>query len=607
MERWIAIGAAVLGLVNGAAAIPVTRAFDEAGNYEAGMFTNGANRGFGFGAWALTNQPADLGDSTAGGGGDVNSTNGASFRFMGDGTNGWCNGRRDFAAALRPGDVASFVFAYNWNDGGRGVDVYCATGKFANLIHIADGNTFQVNGETVSSVWAQQAVVAVEIAQETNGIHVSVVRTSNGVEDLNVVTNVLHAEPLTGLGFYCGGYSCAPADNPNYALYVNDLRIVGEPPPGIAAAGIAVNNQFRLEWPSEAGLVYRVEATPDMLAVPWSNATPAGLVFSNAAGACELPVDGPKRFYRFAADRPTATGDYLVVDISGGPTAETWPVSYLDAVPPGGWADEYKTTKLVLRRIPAGTFTMGSPASELGRIIYEPQHAVTLTMGFYIGVFEVTQKQWERVMGTWPSWFTNASYRETRPVERVSYYEIRENPANSDDPAVYWPSNDLVNADSFMGKLRAKTGQAFDLPTEAQWEYACRAGTTNALNSGFDLTNTAADVHMDAVGRYWYNGGSGSSANGDASVGSAKVGSYQANAWGLHDMHGNVWEWCLDWYENAPAGALDPPGAVSGSYRVSRGGSWLSYARNCRSAYRNYATPDGRNNLLGFRLVRTLP
>jgi len=394
-------------------------------------------------------------------------------------------------------------------------------------------------------------------------------------------------------------YSCAPAENPNYALFANDLEIVGEPvvPPTVTNVATVANSQFRLEWPAETGLMYRVETTADLAEQPWSNATPAGLVFSNAAGAREVPMDGPRRYYRFAVG-----GDYLVVDLSEGPDATNWPVSYLAAPPVGGWTEEYKTTKLVLRRIPAGSFTMGSPETELGRDGDEPQHEVTLTKDFYIGVFEVTQKQWERVMGNWPSWFTNASYRESRPVETVSYYQIRENPANSDDPAVYWPSNGLVNADSFMGKLRAKTGQAFDLPTEAQWEHACRAGTTNALNSGFDLTNVAADVHMDAVGRYWYNGGSGYSANGDVSVGSAKVGSYLPNAWGLYDMHGNVWEWCLDWYESAPAGALDPPGPASGSRRVLRGGSRGGSAQICRSANRDCNDPTYRGSNGGFRV-----
>ena len=314
--------------------------------------------------------------------------------------------------------------------------------------------------------------------------------------------------------------------------------------------------------------------------------------------------------FRVTADDSSTAGDYMVIDLSGGPSASSYPVSYLTAVPSGGWTDEYKTTKLVLRRIPAGTFNMGSPTNELGRDSDEPQHGVTLTKDFYIGVFETTQKQWERVMGNWPSFFTNATYRESRPVEQVSYYQIRENPANSDDPAVYWPSNSAVNADSFMGRLRARTGQAFDLPTEAQWEYACRAGTTTALNSGYNLTNVNADARMAEVGRYQYNhpGGYSSSSSVSTDGGTAKAGSYLPNAWGLYDMHGNVWEWCLDWYVSSPAGALDPPGAVSGSSRVERGGSWYSCcARLCRSASRGGDNPSGRYGNGGFRAARTLP
>lgn len=592
MRKWIAMGA-MLALANGAAAVPTTLAYDEAGNYEAGMFTNGSNRGFSFDAWALTNQPAELGDSTAGGGGDVDSTNGVAFRFMGDGAGGWGHGRRDFAAALRPGDVASFVFAYNWSGGGRGVDLHCATGQFANLIHITDGNMFQVNSQTVSAVWAPQAVVAVEIVQETNGIRVGVVRTTNGVEDLNYSTNLLHATPLTGLDFYCGGYSCAPADNPNYALFVNDLRIAGEPPQVIASAGMAASNQFRLEWPAETGLVYRVETTPDLIEQPWNNATPEGLAFTDLTGACELSMDGPRRFYRFAADRPT----HLVVDLSGGPEAETWPVSYLDAVPDGGWTDEYKTTKLVLRRISGGTFTMGSPTNELGRRTNELQRAVTLTREYYVGVFEVTQKQWERVMGNWPSYFINPSYRDSRPVEMVRYNDIRGTGAGTN-----WPTDGNVDTNSFMGGLRAKTGLAFDLPTEAQWEYACRAGTTNALNSGKELTTTTNCLNMDVAGRYWYNGGLGYTVLCTASNGSATVASYQPSAWGLYDTHGNVMEWCLDWYEGSTAGALDPLGPSTGSNRVVRGGGWGYEAYVCRSAFRGGYAPSYRNISLGFRV-----
>jgi formylglycine-generating enzyme required for sulfatase activity len=312
-------------------------------------------------------------------------------------------------------------------------------------------------------------------------------------------------------------------------------------------------------------------------------------------------------FYRVVA----SASPYLVVDLSAGPSASSYPVTYLAVVPPGGWTDEYKTTKLVMRRISASTpdFMMGSPSEELGRNTNEDQHQVTLTKDFYIGVFEVTQRQWELVMGNKPSYFNNTTYYATRPVEQVSYYDIRENPANSDDPAVDWPNNSAVNANSFMGKLRAKTGLAtFDLPTESQWEYACRAGTTTALNTGYNLTSTTSDASMALAGRYYYNGGSVSSQNGDTSVGTAKVGSYQPNAWGLHDMHGNAWEWCLDWYGLYPGTVTDPMGASSGSSRIMKGGCWYNDADSCRSALRGHGgLPHYRYNSFGFRLVRTLP
>jgi formylglycine-generating enzyme required for sulfatase activity len=189
----------------------------------------------------------------------------------------------------------------------------------------------------------------------------------------------------------------------------------------------------------------------------------------------------------------------------------------------------------------------------------------------------------------------------------VSYYDIRENPDNS-AISPNWPASAQVHADSFMGKLRAKTGYpGFDLPTESQWEYACRAGTATALNSGYKLTNTGKDPRMDEVGRYWENGGSGTSQNCAPSAGMALVGSYLPNAWGLYDMHGNVWEWCLDWYGTYPGTATDPKGASSYTHRIVRGGSFDRFASTCRSAYRTFDYPDDRINFHGFRVALAPP
>ncbi len=300
---------------------------------------------------------------------------------------------------------------------------------------------------------------------------------------------------------------------------------------------------------------------------------------------------------------------YLVVDVSGGPGATNYPCSYLGDVPPGGWTDVYKTDRLVLKKIPAGTFTMGSPTNEIGCVTNETQHKVTLSRGYYIGIFEVTQRQWENVMGNLPSYFCNSTVYACRPVEQVSSYDIRE---SSDNSAINpnWPQSEQVFGASFMGRLRAKTGLlAFDLPTEAQWEYACRAGSPAALNSGYNLTNAMSDAHMAEVGRHDYldNSGGAFTQNSDTNMGTATVGSYLPNAWGLFDMHGNAFEWCLDWYDAYPGAVQDPLGAVSGSSRAVRGGGWAHDAWYSRSAFRGYDTPSDRSLFIGFRAARTLP
>ena len=263
---------------------------------------------------------------------------------------------------------------------------------------------------------------------------------------------------------------------------------------------------------------------------------------------------------------------------------------------------------------------MGSPSNETGRnAAHEDWHKVTLTKAFYAGVYEVTQGQWQQVMGdvrSWPARWSNNDYRLTRPVEQVSYEDIRGTAAQG---GAGWPANDSAYAESFVGRLRTKTGLAgFDLPTDAQWEYACRAGTTGALNDGtVNITNSNSDARLDLLGRYQYDGGkvwNGTKWDDPATDcttanATAAVGSYAPNAWGLYDMHGNVWEWCLDWYAGnlGMAPAEDPTGSVSGSLRVDRGGGWRNSASSCRSAFRDGDDPSCRSPNLGFRLVRTLP
>jgi formylglycine-generating enzyme required for sulfatase activity len=213
--------------------------------------------------------------------------------------------------------------------------------------------------------------------------------------------------------------------------------------------------------------------------------------------------------------------------------------------------------------IPAGTFMMGSEDGEKNE---QSVHPVTIRMPFYLGKYEVTQAQWEAVMGHNPSRFTGDPQR---PVEKVSWEDVQE----------------------FIRLLNvAAKSPKFRLPTEAEWEYAARAGTTTAYSFGDDEKQ---------LGEYaWYDKNSGSTTH--------PVGRLKPNAWGLYDMYGNVWEWVQDWYVTyTAASAVDPTGPASGSLRVDRGGSWFHGAGDCRSAARGNGRPGGRAGLLGFRLVRT--
>ena len=244
--------------------------------------------------------------------------------------------------------------------------------------------------------------------------------------------------------------------------------------------------------------------------------------------------------------------------------------------------------KMTFMLIPPGEFKMGSTAEEQTRLLEEakatddsraidripaegPQHPVRITRPFYMGMYEVTQTQWQAVLGNGPSRI------EDSPAVRVAQ--------------VSWD-----DIQSFKAKLNesGSVGQwKFALPTEAQWEYACRAGTTSSWYGG----NSEDDLHEDG----WFK------ANSDGKR--QPPGQLNANAFGLYDLHGNVWEWCADWYAadyyaNSPVD--DPNGPSAGEYRVNRGGAWLTHSRSCRSAYRAYFSPENRGHNIGFRLAMTI-
>ncbi|MCI0377122.1 MAG: formylglycine-generating enzyme family protein [Gemmataceae bacterium] len=244
-----------------------------------------------------------------------------------------------------------------------------------------------------------------------------------------------------------------------------------------------------------------------------------------------------------------------------------------------------------LVRIPAGKFVMGSPATETERDSNETQHDVVITRPFYMGVFEVTQGEYEKVAGANPAFFSAKNGGgPAHPIEQVNWTKAVE----------------------FCTRLSAleaekKAGRVYRLPTEAEWEYACRAGTTTVFQIGDALSSKMANFN----GQHPY----GKAEAGPYVKKTAKVGTYPANAWGLHDMHGNVWEWCSDWYDPdyyKTSPKEDPKGPPKGVVRtdfkedffhVVRGGSWLDEARACRSAYRFRFMPSDPYRIVGFRVV----
>ncbi|MDD4017127.1 MAG: SUMF1/EgtB/PvdO family nonheme iron enzyme [Kiritimatiellae bacterium] len=341
-----------------------------------------------------------------------------------------------------------------------------------------------------------------------------------------------------------------------------------------------------ISWPTRAGGVYGLFRSADPYG-PFetqvgTNLVADGTLLSLADGGAA----GGKYYYKVEELAP-GYARYMIVDVSGGTNAAAWPVAYTNVIPDLLTDESHKTNKIVLKLLPAATFTMGVPV--------KAGVPVTLTRPFYASVFEVTQAQYTKATG-------QAKGMTGLPAD-TSYNNIRGSTNAAD--GVNWPvTTNKVAPGSFMGMLRAKTATEadvldFDLPTDAQWEYACRAGTTSHFNNGRNAASANDWGAVNELARTMSNGS-----------GKATVGSYLPNGFGLYDLHGNVAEWCLDWSWDGPAAyAVDPAGPGSGSYRLLRGGSHTSPATDFLYSAGRVKTfrPEQNEGNIGFRLVCRLP
>ena len=314
-----------------------------------------------------------------------------------------------------------------------------------------------------------------------------------------------------------------------------------------------------------------------------------------------------------------APPDYMVVDLTDG--AMTYYTS-TNSLPDGGLAnDVYRTDRMVFRKIPARgvTWRMGSPEDEVGRNSNETPHLVTLTKDYWFGIYPVTMGQHKRFKNDnspyAPSicFFTNIASHMTRPMQGVGMKSLRSWTAN------YWPNaGHEIDAGTHLSAFRAKVGGVpFDLPTEAQWEYAARAGVGTSLTTGRNLTEKHTDHQLDELGRYSYNNGAGAVDSetdaireNDDSTGTSKVGTYPPNRWGIYDIHGNVADLCLDRYAEYTGDMstvqTDPVGDASGTTYVARGGYW-GYTENnmaacCRIAHRR-SVANNNDKVITFRHI----
>ncbi|GHU26117.1 hypothetical protein FACS1894164_16810 [Spirochaetia bacterium] len=464
-------------------------------------------------------------------------------------------------------------FPSSWNRGGsRGLSVVTGQPSDSIIVYATSAGSVAQDGTGRNGLFTGELLKhlptpGIDVAEVFRRTGADVQRASNR-EQIPAVYNQFFGTA------YLGG-SAPPAPQP----------VVTPQVPRNVRAGTPGTDSVTLNWDSAGvGISYRVYYNTQ----------------NNASGATALDDSTTGTSFNITGMATNSTYYFWVSSLQNGrESAKSPAVTVRTASAP---VPVQPSIPANFARIPGGTFTMGSPASEVDRYDNEVQHRVTIT-GFSMSKYEVTQKEYQEVMGTNPSYLKGDSL----PVENVSWYDAIEycnarsrkerlTPVYTIDKSRKDPNNSNDYDDLKWVVTWNRSANGYRLPTEAEWEYACRAGTTTPFSTGTNITTNQANYD----GNYPYNG----NAKGSYRRQTWAVGSGTANSWGLYDMHGNVYEWCWDWHGNySTASQTDPTGAASGTYRVLRGGSWIYYARLLRSASRNRNTPTDRDSNNGFRVV----
>ena len=427
-----------------------------------------------------------------------------------------------------------------------------------------------------------------------NTLTLTLTDVSTSVNALSVDDGGIRISQNAGAGTSTLTFYATQAGNAQVAAYALDGRKVT----GLSTRLEAGDNSLELSLPTGM-YVIRVSGTGYSYTAKLQNqastATQAGIKFLTHSN---VEASAPQKSKATATETITMTytaGDQLLYTATSG--------AYIASVPDvtnGSKTVNFNFADIPTSAIPSGTFTMGSPTTEVNRIDDERQYEVTLS-AFRMSKYEITNAQYAAFLnakgiGSDGIWAAAPVY----PTQALIYADNYSGLTYSGSqwvPVAGYENAPVINV-TWYGATEYATYIGGTLPTEAQWEYACRAGTTAPFNTGNYLTNLQANYNW----AYPYNDGINSVTTYPGMT--QAVGTYPANAWGLFDMHGNVWEWCNDWYGTYPTTTqTNPTGATTGFYRVFRGGGWYSDAQDCRSATRLYSYPGTDTDFLGFRVV----